>query len=57
MNSLYIAIDPGFDRLKVIANGVAFKFPFNIVETDERKMSDYALRNDFLLYKSPLGTT
>ena len=45
MNSLYIAIDPGFDSLKVIANGVAFKFPFNIVETDERKMSDYALRN------------
>lgn len=57
MNSLYIAIDPGFDSLKVIANGVAFKFPFNIVETDERKMSDYALRDDFLLYKSRLGTT
>ena len=57
MNSLYIAIDPGFDSLKVIANGIAFKFPFNVVETDERKMSDYALRNDFLLYKSPLGTT
>ena len=57
MNSLYIAIDPGFDSLKVIANGIVFKFPFNVVETDERKMSDYALRNDFLLYKSPLGTT
>ena len=29
MNSLYLAIDPGFDSLKVIANGIAFKFPFN----------------------------
>lgn len=57
MNPLYIAIDPGFDSLKVIANGIAFKFPFNVVETDERKMSDYALRDDFLLYKSRLGTT
>jgi len=57
MNPLYIAIDPGFDSLKVIANGIAFKFPFNVVETDERKMSDYALRDDFLLYKSRFGTT
>ena len=54
---LFIAVDPGFDSMKVVANGIVFKFPFNVVETDERKMSDYALRNDFLLYKSPLGTT
>ncbi len=57
MNPLYIAIDPGFDSLKVIANGIAFKFPFNVVETDERKMSDYALRDDFLLYQNRLGIT
>lgn len=38
---LLIAIDPGFDSMKVIANGIHFKFPFSAVETDERKMSDY----------------
>lgn len=57
MAELYVAIDPGFDSVKVIANGAAFKFPFNAVETDERRMSDYALREDFLLYKGKLGTT
>lgn len=25
---LLIAIDPGFDAMKVIANGINFKFPF-----------------------------
>lgn len=40
-NKLFIAIDPGFDSTKVIANGKFFKFPFNAIETDERKMSDY----------------
>ncbi len=57
MQTLYVAVDPGFDSMKVIANGKEFKFPFNVVETDERKMSDYALRDDFMLYKSSLGTT
>ena len=33
---LLIAIDPGFDAMKVIANGIHFKFPFSAVETDER---------------------
>ena len=37
---LLIAIDPGFDSMKVLANGIHFKFPFCAVETDERKMSD-----------------
>lgn len=57
MTELYVAIDPGFDSMKIIANGVAYKFPFNVVETDERKLSDYAMREDFLLYKGKLGTT
>ena len=57
MAELYVSIDPGFDSVKVIANGVAFKFPFNAVETGERRMSDYALREDFLLHKGKLGTT
>ena len=51
MAERYVAIDPGVDSVKVIANGAAFKFQFNAVETDERRMSDYALREDFLLYK------
>lgn len=57
MPKLCIAIDPGFDSMKVVANGQVFKFPFNVVETDERNMSDYGLRDDFLLYKSKTGTT
>lgn len=57
MKKLCISIDPGFDSLKIIANDKPIKIPFNVVETDERKMSDYALRKDFLLYKSPVGTT
>lgn len=54
---LLIAIDPGFDSMKVIANGQAFKFPFSAVETDERKMSDYGNRNGFILYKDESGAT
>lgn len=57
MSQLRIAVDPGFDHLKVIANERAFKFPFNVVETDERKLTEYALRDDFLMYKGRLGTT
>lgn len=57
MPELFISIDPGFDSMKVIANGKAFKFPFNVALTDERKLSDYALRDDFILYKGKLGTT
>lgn len=49
MKNLYIAVDPGFDSMKVVANGKIFKFPFNVVETDERKMTDYRLRDDFML--------
>lgn len=56
-NCLHIAIDPGFDSMKVVANGKVFKFPFNAVETDERKISDYGLRDDFILYKDETGTT
>lgn len=56
-NVLFIAVDPGFDSMKVIANGIAFKFPFNVVETDERKMSDYGLRDDFMLYQTVQGAT
>ena len=54
---LLIAIDPGFDGMKVIANGKHFKFVFSAVETDERKMSDYGGRQDFILYKGPSGET
>ena len=54
---LLIAIDPGFDAMKVIANGINFKFPFCAVETDERKMSDYGGRNGFILYKDGSGAT
>ena len=34
---VYIAVDPGFDTIKVIANGKFFKFPFNTEKTDEKK--------------------
>lgn len=54
---LFIAIDPGFDSMKVIANGTYFKFPFNAIETDERKMSDYGTRQGFILYKDESGAT
>ena len=57
MNKLYVAIDPGFDTMKVVANGVVFDFPFNAIETDERKMNDYGIRDSFLAYKDEVGTT
>lgn len=57
MRNLFIAIDPGFDSMKVVANGQVFKFPFNVVETDERKMTDYRLRDDFMLYQASNGAT
>lgn len=38
---LYIAVDPGFDTVKVIANGQFFKFPFNTEKTDEKKNFKY----------------
>lgn len=57
MTKLILAIDPGFDSLKVVANGKTFKIPFNVIETDERKMDEYAIRDDFLLYKDHRGTT
>ena len=57
MSQLRIGVDVGFDHLKVIANGRAFKFPFNVVETDERKLTEYALRDDFLRYRGRIGTT
>lgn len=57
MQNLFIAIDPGFDTMKVVANKHIFKFPFNVIETDERKMTDYRLRDDFLLYQEDNGAT
>lgn len=57
MEKLFIAIDPGFDSLKVAANGKIFKIPFSVQETDERKLTDYGLRQDFLLYRDAVGTT
>lgn len=56
-NQLFVSIDPGFDNMKVIANGRHYKFPFNAVETDERKMSDYGRRDGFILYKDETGAT
>ena len=55
MQDLFIAIDPGFDTIKVAANGKVFKFPFAVVETDERKMNDYNLRDSFLCHKDEHG--
>lgn len=57
MQNLFIAIDPGFDTMKVVANKQIFKFPFNVIETDERKMADYRLRDDFILYQDDNGAT
>lgn len=57
MTDLFVAVDPGFDSMKVVANGQVFKFPFNVVETDERKMTDYRLRPDFMLYQDNRGAT
>lgn len=57
MTSLMLAIDPGFDSLKIVANGKTFKIPFNVMEIDERKMSEYALTEDFLLYRDKMGAT
>ena len=57
MQNLLIAIDPGFDTMKVVANKQIFKFPFNVIETDERKMTDYRLRDDFILYQDDNGAT
>jgi len=56
-NQLLLAIDPGFDNVKVIANGQYFKFPFNAVETDERQMNDYGRKTGFILYKDESGAT
>jgi len=57
LKTLYIAVDPGFDSMKVVANGKVFKFPFNVIETDERKMADYHLRDDFMLLTKPDRST
>lgn len=54
---LFIAVDPGFDSMKVVANGNTFKFPFNVVETNERKLNDYRLRDDFMLMQKDDGST
>lgn len=54
---LFIAVDPGFDTMKVVANGKTFKFPFNVIETNERKMNDYRLRDDFILLQRNDGST
>lgn len=54
---LLMAIDPGFDSVKVIANGQHFKFPFSAIETDERRMADYGNHKNFVLYKDMSGTT
>lgn len=54
---LFIAVDPGFDSMKVVANGKTFKYPFNVIETDERKMNNYRLRNDFILMQRSNGAT
>lgn len=56
-NNLLISIDPGFDSMKVVANGRVFKFPFNAVSTDERKINDYGIRNGLILYKDETGAT
>lgn len=49
---LYIAVDPGFDTVKVIANGKFFKFPFNTEKTDEKKISNMTVGNDFIFYRN-----
>lgn len=49
---LYIAVDPGFDTVKVIANGQFFKFPFNTEKTDEKRISNMTVADDFILYRN-----
>ncbi|MGN0144486.1 MAG: hypothetical protein ACI398_05845 [Clostridium sp.] len=49
---LYIAVDPGFDTIKVVANGKFFKFPFNTEKTDEKKISNMSVADDFILYRN-----
>lgn len=49
---VYIAVDPGFDTIKVIANGKFFKFPFNTEKTDEKKISNMTVADDFILYRN-----
>ena len=57
MKDLLISVDPGFDSMKVIANGIAFKFPFNAVRTDEAMISNFAIQDDFIMYRDDLGAT
>ena len=57
MQKLFISIDPGFDSLKVVANGEIFKIPFSVQETDERKMTDYGIKTNLLLYHDTFGCT
>ncbi|WP_294373592.1 ParM/StbA family protein [uncultured Clostridium sp.] len=49
---VYIAVDPGFDTIKVVANGEFFKFPFNTEKTDEKKISNMTVADDFILYRN-----
>lgn len=43
--------------MKVVANSKTFKFPFNVIETNERRMNDYQLRDDFMLVERDDGAT
>lgn len=57
MKQMFIAVDPGFDSMKVIADGLAFKFPFNAVKTDESSISNFAIQDNFILYRDDNGAT
>lgn len=57
MSKFYVSIDPGFDSIKVVGGGKVFKIPFSVQETDERRLTDYGLRSDFLLYRDQTGST
>ena len=57
MQKLNVAIDPGFDSMKVIANGKAFKFPFSVIRTDESNQQDMRIQSNRILYTSPKGIT
>ena len=49
---LIISLDPGFDSMKVIVNGLAFKFPFNILPiTYEQTRDLFQVNDDYFVIK------
>lgn len=49
---IFISLDPGFDSMKVVLNGLFFKFPFNVEPTDEKHFADSFVTDKFYLYRN-----